>query len=483
MNKKKVDCLLIAFSGLDLPAAQSLLKEEKCNITLQPFFNSAVTYLGSYLDARGISFDYIYSYEDQMELLEEKLNQDVAIVAISTTFLQEVGQIIQLVKRVRTLNDHCKIVVGGTFIAYTIDQYLDTERQVLMRGIGADYFVYSYFGEKSLAALLVATRAGDEDAIQQVANLYIRKGVRYEYTYQADEKTLLMENMVDWSLFSKDINLYVPVRTAISCAYRCSYCSFPKYGGKYQTVDLEGIERELSVLNAQGNVGIVHFVDDCFNKPVRRFKDILRMLIKNRFSFKWHSFLRCEDIDDETIALMQESGCLGVLIGLESGCPDMLERMNKRIDLEKTKRIIGKLNRVGIFTYALFIIGFPGETVESVKQTIAFIEECQPMYYALSPWYCNINAPIYKEKERYGIKGRNYEWSHNTMDFIMARDLALDMYFKITKSTMLSINYTFAFQLLYHGVPFEQIKQIVERGNQHLVVENDFQQRRKRYIP
>ena len=402
MNKK-IDCLLVAFSGIEQSSAQEHIDKEGCDVKLRPFFNGAIAYLGSYLNARSLNFDYVCSCEEQIETLENKLLQDIGIIAISTTFVLDVERIISLIKWIRVKKPHCRIVIGGSFITYTISQYSIVEREILMRGIGAEYFICSYFGEKALAELVAAIKKNDFEKIAHIPNLYRREGNHYLFFCQEDDSTRLQENMVDWTLFSDDTATYIPVRTGISCMYNCAYCSFPQYGGKYQVLDIPSIEKELQTLVNVKKVEIVHFVDDCFNKPANRFKNVLRMLVRNQFTFKWHSFLRCEDIDDETISLMKESGCLGVLIGLESGCPDMLSRMNKKIDLIKSKETIHKLNEAGILTYALFMVGYPGETIQSVKRTIDYIEECRPMYYALSPWYCNISSPVYQHKNEYEI--------------------------------------------------------------------------------
>jgi radical SAM PhpK family P-methyltransferase len=477
---KSCDCLFVAYSGLNLKASQKVLDENNVNVRLEPAFNAATVYLSSYLNKRHHTFEYINSFEEEKELLIDKLKNNISLVAISTTFVEDVSNIIDMVKFIRQYNKNCKIVVGGTFIAYTINQYSDYERDIIFRRIKSDFIIYSYFGENALVQLIDALK--NDKSYSHIGNLYYRENHKYIYTFKEDDKTQLKDNMVDWSLFKDKLGIYVSVRTAISCPYRCSYCSFPKYGGKYQTININAIEQELKQLTQIRKTGIVHFVDDCFNKPGVRFKDILRMLIRNQFPFKWHSFLRCDDVDDETIELMKESGCLGTLIGLESGCPDMLKRMNKDINLDRAKIIINKLRNAGIITYALFIVGFPGETIDSVKRTIKFIEECRPDFYALSPWYCNINAPIYSEKERYNIQGKNYEWSHSTMDFVMARDLALEMFYSIKNSYMLTINYTFLFQLLYNNIKGSKLIEIVKKSNQKLIVENNFESRKKNYL-
>lgn len=476
MKTDTCDCLFIAYSGLDLVQSQRLVNYERSDANLECAFNAAIAYLGTYLSRREITFDYINSFEDEKELLINKLKKNTLLVAISSTFCEDIEKLIEIVKFVKKYNKDCKFVIGGTFITYTINQYNENERNIVMRRINSDFYIYSFFGESTLVNLIKALKYNGN--VNEIDNLYYKNDNKYMINNIAEEKNILEDNMVDWLLFADRLGIYVPVRTAISCPYKCAYCSFPKYGGKYQTVSIRSIENELDTIAKIGKTGIVHFVDDCFNKPATRFKEILNMLVRNKYPFKWHSFLKCEDIDDDTIYLMKKSGCLGVLIGIESGSPEMLKRMNKSIDLEHIKKTVEKLNKANIVTYALFIVGFPGETLDTVRKTIHYIEELKPTFYALSPWYCNINAPIYDEREKYKIEGKNYNWSHCTMDFKTARSLSLEMFFSIKNSTMLTLNYTYMFQLLYNGVGLEEIKEIVRKGNNDLIINHDFHNKR-----
>lgn len=82
-----------------------------------------------------------------------------------------------------------------------------------------------------------------------------------------------------------------------------------------------------------------------------------------------------------------------------------LNNMNKSADIDKYKEGIKLLKENGIVTMASFIIGFPGETYETVKDTINFIEETQPDFYRAQLWYCEPITPIWNKKDKYGIKG------------------------------------------------------------------------------
>jgi anaerobic magnesium-protoporphyrin IX monomethyl ester cyclase len=85
------------------------------------------------------------------------------------------------------------------------------------------------------------------------------------------------------------------------------------------------------------------------------------MMIDRQFEFKWYSYFRCANADDEVFDLAARSGCTGVFLGIESGDNRMLKEMYKTTTVDKYRYGLDKL-RERIFSYASFIVGFPGET-------------------------------------------------------------------------------------------------------------------------
>src|SRR5205085_10332281 len=178
------------------------------------------------------------------------------------------------------------------------------------------------------------------------------------------------ENSVDWSRFEREF--YTPgvqIRTARSCAFSCSFCKYPAMAGRLNLTSLPVVERELRMLNDAGVKHLV-FIDDTFNVPLPRFKDLCRLMIDNKFDFEWYSFFRCSNSDDQAFDLMYKSRCKGVFLGIESGDPTVLVNMNKFAKVDRYKYGIRMLKERGITTFASIIVGFPGESEETVKNTL-----------------------------------------------------------------------------------------------------------------
>jgi radical SAM PhpK family P-methyltransferase len=431
-------------------------------------FNAAIAYLGSYLHRQGHTFDFVNSFQEEKEALAEKLeNKNVLTVAIITTLYISVLPILEIVDFVRTHNPGARIIVGGPFITTQVRTLDDKAFQYLAgETIDADYFVNSAQGEATLVRIIQALK--NNRPVAAIPNIYYKSPQRWEATPLEPEDNPLEQNPVQWELFSGRIGEFVNIRTAISCPFSCAFCGFPQHAGRYQTTSVEYIENQLNQLQRASRIKNVYFIDDTFNVPPNRFKDILRMLIKNNYSFKWHSYLRCQFIDRETVELMKQSGCEGVFLGIESGSEQILKNMNKAAALDKYKEGIGLLKEAGITTFGSFIIGFPGETEDTVKETISFIQQGGLDFYRAQLWYGEPITPIWKQKEAFDIKGESFEWSHSTMDSRTACDWIDELFLTAENSTWIP-QYNFDFDAIWHlihrGITMDQVKELLAGFN------------------
>jgi radical SAM PhpK family P-methyltransferase len=398
-----------------------------------PFHNCdflwpTITYLGTYLSRRGFSFDYVNTFQLEKDALREKLLHDeVLTVAVTTTLYVSPHPILEIVSFIRQYSDRVKIVVGGPFIINQSKLLDAAELERLFQFLGADFYVISQEGEQTLVNLLTALK--NRHPLSAIANLSYRDRGTFVVNSLAPENNTLEENMVDYSLFpARDLGEFVSLRTAKSCPFSCSFCGFPQRAGDYRYLSVELVEKELDALAAIGTVTTLTFLDDTFNVPKKRFKEILRMMIKNRYGFHWNSFYRSDHGDDEAIELMAEAGCEGVFLGVESGSDVMLKTMNKSARRADYLRAIPRLQSVGISTHANLIVGFPGESYASYGETISLLEEARPDFFRAQLWYADPVTPIWKRKEQFGVKGSAFAWSHDTMDYQMACDLVDRMF-------------------------------------------------------
>lgn len=439
----------------------------------RPFHNSdflwpVVTYLGSYLWRRGYTFDYVNLFQSEKEKLREKLlKDDTLTIAITTTLYVSPYPILEIVSFIRQYNKSAKIILGGPYISNQAKMDDPESLQLLFKYLGADFYVISSEGEAALAGILDALKNGSD--LNKVDNIAYRKGEDFQVTAPSVESNPLEENMVNYGLFPPDeFAGFVTLRSAKSCPFSCAFCGFPQRAGKYTYLPVELVQQELDAIKALGTVHTLTFIDDTFNVPKARFKELLRMMIRNNYGFRWNSYLRSDHVDEEAIDLMAESGCDGVFLGVESGSDFMLERMNKTSRRKDYLRVIPQLRARGIISHASLIIGFPGETQETVNDTLQFVEEARPDFFRAQLWYCDPTTPIWNEREKYGVKGSAFNWRHDTMDARTASDIVDRFFFSVRNSIWLPQNgfeLWSVYYLLRKGMTLDQIKKFLVAFN------------------
>lgn len=420
--------------------------------------NLGACYLVSYLHRRGHRAELINYFNYEKQRLAELLLDGVRSVAITTTYYFESEPIREVVDFVRARSPATQIIVGGPHIFNVCTDMPEDLQLETFKEIGADIYVFDSQGESTLSKVCQALESGGSE-LGKIPNLTFSEDGWKTHTRTARqvESNDMSSNVVDWSLFPTDlIAPTVQTRTARSCAFKCAFCRYPVMAGSLDLVDLDVVERELDYFQSVGTRYVL-FIDDTFNIPEPRFKELCRRIIKKKYSFQWFSYFRCANADDECFDLMAQAGCRGVFLGIESGDQSVLRAMNKGAKVERYLYGVRELNKRGILTYASFIIGHPGETELTARNTVCFIEEAQPSFYCLESFFFDPKTPIGARAAEFQLQGAGYRWKHAGMDWRRAADLVEAGYQQIHNSTVLPLYsfdmWTFAYLL---GVGFQQ---------------------------
>lgn len=388
---------------------------------------TAITYLGSYLAKRGYAFDYINLFHWEKQQLKEKLkNNKYHLIVLTGTmyvFEQNIWEIITFIRKVKP---DAKIVVGGPYISKEAEEREPEYVKPLFRYLNADFYCYSREGEQTLVHLLNALKNNID--VSTVNNLAYKKGRDYLVTPILRERNPLADNMIDYSLFAEAFakSGWANVRISDGCPYACGFCSFPEHGNeRYVIMSLERIEQEFDAIKATGAITHIFFIDATMNVPPAQFKAMLQLMIRKNYGFKWHCFFRCDQTDEETIQLMKEAGCLGVFLGLESANETVLKNMDKTAHKEDFRRTMPWFKKYDLRQMISVQVGFPGETYETFKESLDFIEEIKPDYTRIQIWFCDATTPVWRKRDKFALKGKAYGWSHYTMNAETAVELVV----------------------------------------------------------
>jgi len=199
-------------------------------------------------------------------------------------------------------------------------------------------------------------------------------GPQCKREFAKDLDTLPLPDIDLWSTSSQKEELWMPVQTRRGCPLRCSYCSTELIEGRViRRHSPEAIVQWIARWRRNG-IYQFYFVDNTFNLPPFYGKEICRRLIDHGLSVRWWSIIYPEHVDKELVGLMARAGCEQVSMGFESGSERILKNMNKRFTPKEVRRISELLSDHGIRQMGFLLVGSPGETRESVEESLVFAD-------------------------------------------------------------------------------------------------------------
>jgi p-methyltransferase len=352
---------------------------------------------------------------------------DPRFVLLSTTLMfdaAETENVPGAVREIRREWPDAAVILGGLMLVSYRNNLPQQAFLNLLRYYGADAYVVSAQGETPLLEILRRGSLAGLILVPNIPSTYLVSGNVVFGPPAKPEEALPFGDPIRWSTLPQTEHLYhtVHMRTARSCAFKCAFCEYPINQGPLTLAPLEAVDAELRELTAQKAVRSVIFTDDTFNVPLRRFKELLKVLA--RYDLQWYSFFRPQYADPETARLMKESGCRAVFAGLESVDDRMLANMNKNAKADDYRRGIEELKRHDIQVHANFIVGFPGETEESARKISPFIDETGIDFFTVCTWAYIPSTPIGARAGEFAVEGMGVRWKHNTMTSAEAGTLA-----------------------------------------------------------
>ncbi len=171
---------------------------------------------------------------------------------------------------------------------------------------------------------------------------------------------------------------YTTMQTSRGCPARCNFCTVPSFYGKqirYRSADK--VIDEIIMLKEMGYREIF-FRDETFTVYKERNKKICQYLIDNKIGISWICNARVNTVDKEMIKTMKRAGCHMIKFGVESGNQNILNNIKKDITLGQTQKAFKICKEAGVDTHAHIMLGCPGETIQTIKNTIQFVKKIDP---------------------------------------------------------------------------------------------------------
>jgi radical SAM superfamily enzyme YgiQ (UPF0313 family) len=200
------------------------------------------------------------------------------------------------------------------------------------------------------------------------------------------------------------------------CTAGCIYCiKHVSYQWSLRLRSPENIMKELRLLKSLG-INYIQFYADLFTMSREQVMGLCQAMIEEKIDMHWMCNSRVDYVDQEMLQTMAKAGCWMISWGIESGSYEILKRAHKGADPAKAERALKWARQAGIRNWGYFIIGLPGETEETIKQTIAFAKKLPldiALFHVAAPYP---GTPFFFEVVKNGWFRPGTRWEEVDMD-------------------------------------------------------------------
>jgi len=320
----------------------------------------------------------------------------------------------RIASELKNLPDKPLLVAGGPFPTSEPERFFD-EFDVIVLGEG----------EITMLELVVGYLAGNDlsgiKGIVLIKNGKVISKSQRDYINNIDSiphpARDLYENQKYKEYWVKKFGYpCTPIITTRGCPYNCDYCARPVFGNRYRERSYHDVISEIEEVLALG-YSRIWFSDDVFTLNKKRIVDMCEEIERRGLLFKWDCLCRVDNVDLELFRVMRRAGCTRVFFGIESGDERVLKNMKKSFTVDQAEKAVRMAKGAGISVGTFFMIGYPGETEETILRTIRFSSSLPSDYLSYTLPYPLPGTELYKRLE--GRLTRN-EWKiagHNLLMF------------------------------------------------------------------
>jgi len=213
----------------------------------------------------------------------------------------------------------------------------------------------------------------------------------------------------------------LPISTTRGCAFKCGFChnsneNVKKYLGCYRIANPQRAIEEYKMVQklTKNKIDIIDVGEDLHLVSEDYAKRFCDTIVNSGLNLKWSTAARYQTLNEEIVKMIARSGCIKILLGVESGSKRIQEMNNKIVDLDKAKKIAKLLRKNGIFVTNSYILGHPTETLGEMNRTLKFIKEIPADENLIQLYRPMPGTPYFKicsEKEKINLPDRLAGWA------------------------------------------------------------------------
>jgi len=333
----------------------------------------------------------------------EKLTQETFIARIAQTPSDVIGvtsttllykSAMKLITIAKQAHPQAKTMLGGSHGTFWDENALNEypSLDIVVRREGELTFIElldKLQSQASLANVLGITYRNGDKIVRNADRPFIE---------DLDSIPFPAHHLMPLESLKRDGKILFPLISSRGCVFWCDFCSTVRmFGRGYRWRSPKNVVDEMQLIHDKYGVKQVTFYDDAFSVDRNRVIQICDELHARKLDMMWDCGTRVDMVDRELLQTMRNAGCFAVWLGVESGSEAILGAMNKSIKLDQTRKAYKTAHEVGLMTIANVVLGFPGETEKTARETIRFVKELNPDdvgFYVATPYP---GTPMYDE--------------------------------------------------------------------------------------
>jgi len=398
--------------GFGTRSQNRIIKHRSDKYLQYPIF---LAYSAAQLKASEHDVAYIDSVIQDLDLNQtlaeaKKIKPDAIFMETTTPSIEADYESLTLLKDVTGAT----IIVGGPHATYF-------HKSVLQECSAIDIVIRHEFDTK------IANVISNLNALSDVSGITYRHNNRIvdngdgELCYDLDTIPLPDRDVVPWRWYLEawySRQPFMNMMTSRGCPYHCTFCLWPQsmYGHKQRFRSLDNVFSEIHQLIDLYGLREINIDDGTFTTNRERVIKFCQRLRREKIDLIWTCNGRVDNVDDEMLVEMKQSGCKMIRLGVESGSQEVLNKIKKGLTIQEIEEGFQLVKRNGIQTLGGFMFGFPFDSRKTVEKTIQFAKRISPDQVQFSINMCYPGTSLYeyaKEKNLLVAKSfKEFDMTH-----------------------------------------------------------------------
>lgn len=382
-------------------------------LTQRPIQPMGLLYLAAVLRKAGNGVQILDGEVDQMDhsVMADRVAKETPTIFGITATTAQANRAFTLAAEVKARSPETFVVLGGAHASALTRECLEESEAIDAVAFGE--------GEQTILELL--DRVRDRASLKGLPGIAYRDGD----AITVNPSRALIDDLDSlpfpaWDLlpmhkytastwFPNKVKEYTNIFSSRGCPYGCTFCGAKSmWTRKYRTRSPENVVEEIETAYKQLGIPNFFISDDLFTLNRKRVMAICERIMERGLKITWTCLSRVNTVDPEMLALMKKSGCYLISFGLESGSQKILDRLDKGTTVEQAIKAVEMTHAAGIKVFGSFMIGSPGETAETVDQTIALIRRMKLDEVGLGVTTAYPGTDLYEEFGK-GAKGLDWD--------------------------------------------------------------------------